>query len=177
MREKNMNIFRRKKWSPYAVGAAIGGLETLAMLTAKRPLGITTPFEEAAVMISEKIPPESPEAEESGKNGGPEIDWEWALVVGVVLGSLLSSRMSSEPQPPTIPRLWRQQVSPSPVVRYGAAVTGGALMMFGARMAKGCTSGHGISGTMQFAASSWLFSSIIFGAGAMVANTLLRRRK
>jgi uncharacterized membrane protein YedE/YeeE len=30
-------------------------------------------------------------------------------------------------------------------------------MMFGARLAQGCTSGHGISGSLQLAVSSWIF--------------------
>ena len=40
--------------------------------------------------------------------------------------------------------------------------------MFGARMAKGCTSGHGISGTSQLAASSWLFVPIFMLSGIAV---------
>lgn len=174
-----MHALRRKRWSPYVVGAAIGTLEILAMLTAKKTLGITTPFEEAAVMISEKVAPEAMETgrylEEGGKS--PKIDWEWGLVGGVVLGSMLSSRLSGDPLPPAVPAAWRRQVGPSRPVRYGAAMLGGALMMFGARMAKGCTSGHGISGTMQLAASSWLFDPIIFGSGAAVARVLLGRKK
>jgi uncharacterized membrane protein YedE/YeeE len=68
-------------------------------------------------------------------------------------------------------------VGGSRLLRYAAAFGGGALMMFGARMAKGCTSGHGISGTMQFAASSWLFNPIIFASGAAVARALFGRKK
>lgn len=173
-----MNIMRRKSWSPYAVGAALGGLEALSMLTAGRPLGITTPFEDAAAMASEKIAPQAMEVEkykqQSGKN--PEIDWEWGVVSGVVLGSMLSSRLAREKFPQVVPRRWRRNIGPSKGLRYAAALSGGALMMFGARMAKGCTSGHGISGSMQFAASSWLFNPIIFGVGAAVSKALLGRK-
>jgi uncharacterized membrane protein YedE/YeeE len=34
-------------------------------------------------------------------------------------------------------------------------------MMFGARMAKGCTSGHCISGNAKLSVSSWLFSAVM----------------
>ncbi|KJS01194.1 MAG: hypothetical protein VR65_09865 [Desulfobulbaceae bacterium BRH_c16a] len=174
-----MHPLLRKRWSPYWVGAAIGGLEVLAMLTAKKPLGITSPFEEAAVIVADTLAPQAMGSEtyreKSGKS--PEINWEWGLVTGVVLGSMLSARLAKDPLPRPVPDLWQKQVSASPSLRYGGAFLGGALMMFGARMAKGCTSGHGISGTMQFSASSWLFVPIIFSAGAAVAKVLLGRKK
>ncbi|KJS30929.1 MAG: hypothetical protein VR64_13755 [Desulfatitalea sp. BRH_c12] len=173
-----MAVLRRKKWSPYTVGAAIGVLETVAMLTAKKPLGITTPFEQAAVMVAEKVAPEAMQVDDYKAQSGmePSIGWEWGLVGGVVLGSLVSARLSNDPIPPAVPDAWREKIGASPGLRIGAAASGGALMMFGARMAKGCTSGHGISGTMQLAASSWLFNPIIFAAGAAVAKALLGRK-
>lgn len=44
-------------------------------------------------------------------------------------------------------------------------------MMFGARLAQGCTSGHGISGVLQLALSSWIFVVFLFlsGIGATFA--------
>jgi uncharacterized protein len=172
----HMDISQRPSWSPYAVGAAIGVLETVAMLTAKKPLGITTPFEQVAAKVAEKIDPEAARRyyEESGEE--PRIGWEWGLVAGVVLGSLLSAGTAGEPPPPDVPDLWREKVGASRLLRYGAGIGGGALMMFGARMAKGCTSGHGISGTMQMAASSWLFDTLIFGTGAAASRALFGRK-
>ena len=40
--------------------------------------------------------------------------------------------------------------------RFAAAFVGGAIEMYGARLAGGCASGHGISGTLQLALSSWV---------------------
>lgn len=173
-----MQLLRRKKWSPYAVGAAIGGLETFALLTAKKPLGITTAFENTAVLAAEKIAPKAMNIDEYKAESGnaPELGWEMALVAGVVLGSFFSSRLSGDPQPPAVPANWRRDIGPSPPLRYAAASAGGALMMFGARLAKGCTSGHGISGTMQFSAASWLFDPIMFAAGAAVSKALFGRK-
>lgn len=174
-----MELMRKKSWSPYGVGALIGTLETAAMLTAKKPLGITTAFEDTAVMAAEKIAPQKMEIDQYKHERGrtPEIDWEMGLVAGVIVGSLLSARLSGDEIPAAVPDTWRKRVGGSKGLRYLAAFGGGALMMFGARMAKGCTSGHGISGTMQFAASSWLFDPIIFASGAVVSKTLLGREK
>jgi hypothetical protein len=173
-----MQLLRRKAWSPYAVGAAIGVLETLALLTAKKPLGITTAFENTAALAAEKLAPQATRvaAYRAHSANDPKIDWEAGLVAGVVLGSLYSSWLSDDPEPPAVPEAWHRKIGPSKPLRYAAAVAGGGLMMFGARMAKGCTSGHGISGSMQFAASSWLFAPIMFTAGAAVTRALFGRK-
>lgn len=174
-----MEILRKPSWSPYAAGAAIGALEILSMLTAKRPLGITTAFEQTAALAAGKIAPAAMKMDDYEREQGkaPKVDWQVGLVAGVVLGSMLSSRLSGEARPPGVPETWRRGFGPSRALRYGAAAAGGALMMFGARMAKGCTSGHGISGTMQFAASSWIFTPIIFLTGAIVSKAMFRRAR
>jgi uncharacterized membrane protein YedE/YeeE len=46
------------------------------------------------------------------------------------------------------------------------------LMAFGARMAGGCTSGHGISGTLQWAIGSWI-SAICFFIGGVITAMLM----
>lgn len=172
-----MEVLRRRSWSPYAAGAAIGVLQIISMLVAKRPLGITTAFEETAALAATKMAPElmKSEAYEREKEKKPEIGWETGVVAGVVLGSMLSSRLSGEGMPQAVPETWRKEVGPSRAVRYAAAAAGGALMMFGARMAKGCTSGHGISGTMQLSVSSWIFTPVIFLTGAIVSKALFGR--
>jgi hypothetical protein len=42
-------------------------------------------------------------------------------------------------------------------------------MGFGARWAGGCTSGHGISGTLQLAVSGWLAVAAFFASGGLTA--------
>lgn len=45
-------------------------------------------------------------------------------------------------------------------------------MAFGARLAGGCTSGHGISGTMQLALSSWIMVVALFVGGIATAHLM-----
>jgi uncharacterized protein len=45
-------------------------------------------------------------------------------------------------------------------------------MLFGARLAGGCTSGHGISGGLQLALSSWVFMISLFSSGIIIALIL-----
>ncbi|WP_366914937.1 YeeE/YedE thiosulfate transporter family protein, partial [Polaromonas sp.] len=58
-----------------------------------------------------------------------------------------------------------------------ASAAGGAMLMFGARMADGCTSGHGLSGTAQGAGSSWLFTPLMFGVGSVLARLARSARR
>jgi len=48
--------------------------------------------------------------------------------------------------------------------------------MFGARMAGGCNSGHGISGSLQLAVSSWVFFLTMFVFVTATALLLFRKR-
>jgi uncharacterized membrane protein YedE/YeeE len=48
--------------------------------------------------------------------------------------------------------------------------------MYGARLAGGCTSGHGISGSLQLAVSSWTFFLTMFASGVLTALVLFRSR-
>ncbi len=66
-------------------------------------------------------------------------------------------------------------VERTPGRRYLTAFLGGFLILFGARLAGGCTSGHIISGITQLAASSFIFAAAVFGAGILTAK-LIRPR-
>jgi len=173
-----MNVLQKQVWSPYAVGAGIGALSWLSFATANKPLGITTPFESTAARLGQLVP------QASGVNAylakaedAPRLDWEWALAVGVLAGSALSARASGDLDTGMLSPTWTRRFGTSPTSRYAAAFAGGALMMFGARVAKGCTSGHGISGTLQLAASSWLFSPLMAVTAGLVARSLFARRR
>ena len=63
----------------------------------------------------------------------------------------------------------------SPFKRYAIAFIGGFVMLFGARIADGCTSGHGLSGMAQFAVGSTVAIAAMFAGGIAAAMLLLRR--
>ena len=54
--------------------------------------------------------------------------------------------------------------------RYRDAFIGGVLIVFGARLAGGCTSGHIISGMTQLAVSGFIFAATVFGGGMLAAR-------
>ena len=174
------NPLSMKSWPPYAVGVGIGLLSWFAFATADHPLGITTAFEHTAALTEKAVVPGVEQtngyfAARSAEGKPPKIGWEWMLVLGVFVGAFLSSRMSGDRSPETVPALWRWRFGGSPVLRLAAAFAAGAVMMFGARLAGGCTSGHGVSGNLQLAVSSSVFSAAFFAVATAVAFALYGR--
>jgi uncharacterized protein len=174
------NPFTMKSWSPYAVGAAIGVLSWFAFAGADQPIGITTAFEHTAALAEKAVVPQAGQTSEyyaakAEEGKPPKIGWEWMLVVGVFVGAFLSAWLSGDRTRLKVPDLWRWRFGGSTAKRFAAAFLGGALMMFGARLAQGCTSGHGISGALQLAVSSWLFVVVIFAVGVATAFLLFGR--
>lgn len=173
-----MNVLRLKSWSPYVVGVGIGVLSWFAFATANKPIGITTAFEYSAALTEQAAAPQlaQPYLEAKAKDGkAPKIDWEWMLVLGVFAGAWLSAKLGHDRTERSVPPLWEWRFGPSATKRLAGAFFGGALMMFGARLAQGCTSGHGISGALQLALSSWIFVVLLFVAGTAVTFALYGR--
>ena len=169
------NPFTMKSWSPYVVGSAIGVLSWFAFATADKPIGITTAFEHTAALAGQAAVPEGVKAYGAAKEKegeSPRIGWEWMLVLGVFAGATLSSALSGDRTAMKVPPLWEWRFGPSVPKRFIAAFLGGALMIFGARLAGGCTSGHGISGALQLAVSSWVFVAVLFATGIATAFLL-----
>jgi len=169
------SMLRNRSWSPYLVGALIGILSWFAFATADHPLGITTAFENTAALTTGGGPPAF--AEHRAQEGKPaRIDWEWMLVVGVFVGAFASSSLSGDRTRQAVPPLWRQRFGSSPGLRLGVAFLAGAVMMLGARIAGGCTSGHAISGNLQLSVASLIFTAVFFPVAIFTAWVMYRSR-
>ena len=68
--------------------------------------------------------------------------------------------------------MWAERFGESVWLRLSVGFLGGGLMAFGARMAGGCTSGHGISGAMQLSVGSWIALLGFFVGGIATAMLL-----
>lgn len=170
-----MNILQYKAWSPYTVGVLIGLLSWFAFATVDKPLGITTAFEHSAALSMQAVVPQITQANTyyTDPDKKPQIGWEWMLVVGVFIGAFLSSKLSADRSTDIgVPALWARRFGTSSSKRFAGAFFGAAVMMFGARLAQGCTSGHGISGVLQLAVSSWIFVAVFVPAALLTASAL-----
>lgn len=174
------NPLRLSRWSPYIVGTGIGVLSWATFYFMNKALGTSTSFVGAAECIVGLAAPEHVESnayfvkEYGAKSGGfkPILDWQMALDFALIAGAFLAAWLGRDLQTRAVPTVWSDRFGPSRVRRYAVALAGGFIMMFGARMAGGCTSGHGISGGLQLAVSSWTFFISMFIAGAIAAGLM-----
>jgi uncharacterized membrane protein YedE/YeeE len=167
----------RPYWSPYLVGAGIGVLSWLVFAVVNQPLGVSTALSAAAGEAAKPILGPEAVAQNAYWSKFP-FRWDYGMLflVGILLGSALSVAASRTFRVESVPTVWRERFGSSAWKRMVAAFFGGTLLMYGARMAGGCTSGHGISGALQLAVSSWLFFAVMFATGIGTAALLFRRR-
>ena len=160
-----------ERWSPYVVGIGIGVLSWLAFLLSDRPLACSTPFARTAGMLERLFRGEKVLRKAYYQRFAPIVDWQWMLVAGVVAGAFISAELSDQFQLKWLPVRWIELFGHTPIKRWAVALAGGVLMGLGSRWADGCTSGHGISGTLQLAVSSWIAAICFFTGG--IATALL----
>jgi uncharacterized membrane protein YedE/YeeE len=175
-----LDILRKPRWSPYLVGTGIGLLSWGTFYFMEKALGTSTAFVGAAGGAVCALAPEHAASnayylKEYGAKGGgfkPIFDWQMSLDVALVAGAFLAAWLGGTLTRERVPTVWAKRFGPSVARRYAAAFVGGVILMFGARMAGGCTSGHGISGGLQLAVSSWTFFVAMFAAGVVTALAL-----
>jgi uncharacterized protein len=166
--ETILSAFTDPYWSPYAAGIGIGILSWLSFLISGKPIATSTSFARIGGIIENAVTDDKAEKRPYFKKIKLEINWQWMLVMGVVLGSFISAIISGDFQVGVwVPTLWVTAFGDSAILRVIVAFAGGIILGFGARFAGGCTSGHGISGTLQLAVSSWI-SAICFFIGGII---------
>ena len=165
-------------WNPYLVGASIGVLSWLAFPVVNQPIGVPTSLSAAsgacaAPLLGSDFVWSNPYWVKT------PLNWDYGMLflIGIFLGSLISTLVSHRFRLEKVPGVWSEYFGPSAAKRMIVAFIGGILTMYGARMAGGCTSGHGISGALQLAVSSWVFFLTMFVAGVITAALVFRHRR
>jgi uncharacterized protein len=102
-----------------------------------------------------------------------QVGWEPFSDIGTFLGAffaavLISKRFVAFRK--VIPPSWRNRFGDAEWKRALALFAGGYLMLFGARMADGCASGHILSGTLQMAASGVFFGVVVIVTAVVAAR-------
>jgi uncharacterized membrane protein YedE/YeeE len=137
-------------------------------------LGASTSFVRASGLAESTVAGEHVKSNAYYQSKKVKVDWQMMMVVGVGLGALAASLLTKSFKAEKVPPIWQERFGSGVVFRAGVALLGGAVAMFGARMAGGCPSGHGMSGLMQLSASGFLAMAGFFGVGALVANLVYR---
>lgn len=161
-------------WSPYVVGACIGMLSWLTFYFSDKPIGASSFYATVAGFIGKAVAPQHTENLDYFKANPPTVNWEFAFVLAAIAGAAVSAITGGQLANEWVPQMWSARFGDSLALRAVFAFAGGGLMAFGARLAGGCTSGHGISGTMQLSVGSWVAVVCFFVGGAVLANLMFR---
>jgi len=160
----------RRRWNPYLVGIGIGLLSWAVFAIVNKPLGVTTALSEwSGAVACPVIGVEGLTANAYWAKHFPQWDYGTLFLIGTFFGALAGAWLSRDLRVEVVPTVWRQRFGSSPALRLGVAFAGGLLTMYGARMAGGCTSGNGLSGSMQLAVSGWTFFLTMFATGLATA--------
>lgn len=161
-------------WSPYLVGTLIGVLSMATFYFSNKPLSVSTAYARLAGMIGNLFSRSHTGSLAFYQDKKPRIEWGVMLLFGMLVGGFLAAVTGGEVSATWVPALWEQRFGPDVALRLGTAFAGGAIMAYGARLADGCTSGHGISGALQLSVSSWIVLVCFFVAAVATAHLLYR---
>jgi uncharacterized protein len=162
-------------WSPYIVGGLIGVLTWFTLLFSDKPVGASSAYATSAGLAGKAVAPNFTRQLKYYQDNPPKLDWEFVFLAATVLGAFLAAWHGAELTQRWLPPFWEARFGEGTwLLRAVVACAGGVLMAFGARMAGGCTSGHGISGTLQLNVSSWIALICFFAGGVILANLLYR---
>jgi len=171
------DFFKADRWSPYIVGVLLAALSVASFFFFGNMLGSSTTFVRLAGTLLSVFTPGYVHNNHYYASYGPLLSWQTALILGVFIGSYLAGAFHRKSPDQTVPTVWKKNFGPNKKVRYFGAFCGGVIILLGARIAGGCTSGHAISGGMQLAVSGWVFMISLFAVGVPTALLLYRKGK
>ena len=173
-------------------GVALGLVFFLAVLLVK-PIGVSTQFVILDGIIGDAINPELITKTEEGytstnaylaksngkyaKNASNPLNYSFVFVIAMMVGAFISVKMRGglSNDEKSMPAIWRANFGDSVMKRNLVALIGGFVVIYGARLAGGCTSGHMMSGMMQTSLSGYIFALGAFAAAVPVAMMMYKK--
>jgi uncharacterized membrane protein YedE/YeeE len=154
-----------KKWIPAGIALAILNLIVFSSAVTNRPIGASTTFPYVADLL---VGFTNNDYFNNIKTPG---NWELIFLAGAFIAGIVISLVRKDFKLILIHKNWKKYKNDSTTSRITWSFIGGFILLFGARMAGGCTSGHILSGGMQFAFSSLFFAVFVF-VGILVTGKL-----
>jgi len=134
-------------------------LLTFSVFGADRPIGASTYVPYLAGVIFDLDPQKYTYLSEHVQQAGA---WEGVMLLGALFGGFITSVFITKSfRISFIPSGWKQYKNNSVTSRLMWSFFAGFIMIIGARMAGGCTSGHFMSGMSQMAVSSMVFGGVV----------------
>jgi uncharacterized membrane protein YedE/YeeE len=155
-------------WNPYAVGFLLGLVLLATFAITGRGLGATGAFSSAAAWVAGLFSPEHAAANavhsRYWNDGAPLQSWTVFLLIGAFIGALVSGLLGGR-----VGLAIERGPRVSDRTRLILAFSGGFIAAYGAKIAKGCTSGQALSGGSMLNAGSLVFMGSVFLAAYVLA--------
>jgi uncharacterized membrane protein YedE/YeeE len=155
--------------NPYLAGTLLGVVLFLSFYVTGGGLGASAAMSRVQAGVLDVFAPAHVDrvayfAEMAGGSRNPWTHYAVYMLVGTVLGGFVSGLVNRRVKLET-----RKGPRISVQARWGFALLGGLIMGYGARMARGCTSGQALSGGAVLSVGSWAFAMAIFASAYAVA--------
>ncbi|KAJ3194181.1 hypothetical protein HDU82_002550 [Entophlyctis luteolus] len=156
-------------WSPFAGGLSIGAVQVLSILVTGSTLGISSVYPYFGSVFARSF-------DKNWKKNAPYFSSYTGMfnsltfAVGTAAGSYLSMRLSGfEFGQGLSSEAFKVHLDNGTIARLFA---GGFVLVYGSRIAGGCTSGHGLSGLAQLSVASFVTVAAMFAFGTASALLL-----
>ncbi len=191
-----MNLLKAKEWD-WKVSGVLLGLIFIITVAVVKPIGVSTQFVILDGIFWKSINKELIVKDDTAKKGysstnpyfnkgggkyakniSEPLNYSFVFVVAMIFGGFLAYKLQEKKEDKderVIPKVWSESLGNSHMKRYIYSFIGGFLVLFGARLAGGCSSGHMMSGMMQTSISGYLFAFSTFIVAIPVAIVLFRK--
>ncbi|WP_341235531.1 YeeE/YedE thiosulfate transporter family protein [uncultured Sulfitobacter sp.] len=177
----------------WKVGGMLLGLVFFAAVLLVKPIGVSTQFVILDAIVADVVSSDFITQTDEGytstnaymaksngkyaKSAANPLNYSFVFVLAMAAGAFLSARLRGgvDLVERTAPAIWRENYGDTPMKRYAVAFLGGIVVLYGARLAGGCTSGHMMSGMMQTALSGYIFAAGAFAAAIPTAMLIYKK--
>lgn len=165
---------RAVRWSPLVAGGGLGVVVAVTEVGTGHTIAVSGAFDKLAAYPGRALLPES---QYYTHIISPGITWQVWMVVGLLLGSFIASRLAGTAYLRWLPDTqWVPRFGPRRLPRLVVAFLGAVLVQLGAGIAGGCTSGLAISGGAVLAPAAFLFMAGMFAGGIPTAGLIYRKK-
>ncbi|GGF56532.1 MULTISPECIES: YeeE/YedE thiosulfate transporter family protein [Mameliella] len=176
----------------WKLGGVLLGVVFFAAVLLVKPIGVSTQFVILDGIVADAVNPDFITQTEDGytstnaymakssgkyaKSAANPLNYSFIFVLAMAAGAALSafSRGGVGRAEKRLPQIWEANFGDTPWKRYAVAFLGGFVVLYGARLAGGCTSGHMMSGMMQTALSGYIFAAGAFAAAIPTAMMMYK---
>ncbi len=154
---------------PYFGGAVLGLVLFLAIFFTGNGLGASGAVSRIDAFLVDAVAPQHVDQTSyllkmAGGDKNPLDDWIIPVFFGSILGGFTSGVINGR---------FKFETNKGPQIsnrmRWSMAFLGGVIFVYGARMARGCTSGQALTGGATLSAGSWALMFAIFAGAYMMA--------